>query len=182
MKGNKLRDKYLNTVHYTDKCLGEYFEAVKKKSWYNKTVFILMADHAHRLPENRQSYEQRRHWIPFVLFGPALKKQMVATINEKIASQTDFPNFLLAQLGLNNQMFHWGKDFSDPYSPDYALYTFEDGFGLVQKEQSIVFDNTSRKMICLKNPAYSDSLTTKMLKQGQAYLQKLTREFYDLSD
>lgn len=40
---------YIKSVHYADKCLGEFINYVKKHDEYNKTLFVLYGDHAAQL-------------------------------------------------------------------------------------------------------------------------------------
>lgn len=40
---------YIKSVHYADKCLGEYLDYVRSSSEYDKTLFVLYGDHAAQL-------------------------------------------------------------------------------------------------------------------------------------
>ena len=41
---------YLKSVHYADKCLGEFFDALEKNGLLDNTVIVLYGDHDARLP------------------------------------------------------------------------------------------------------------------------------------
>ncbi|MGN1000497.1 MAG: LTA synthase family protein [Bacilli bacterium] len=49
MEDTKLGN-YLKSVHYADKCLGEFFEALEKNGLLENTVIVLYGDHDARLP------------------------------------------------------------------------------------------------------------------------------------
>lgn len=49
MEDTKLGN-YLKSVHYADKCLGEFFEALEKNGLLDNTVIVLYGDHDARLP------------------------------------------------------------------------------------------------------------------------------------
>lgn len=49
MEDTKLGN-YLKSVHYADKCLGEFFEALEKNGMLEDTVIVLYGDHDARLP------------------------------------------------------------------------------------------------------------------------------------
>ena len=49
MEGTKLGN-YLKSVHYADKCLGEFFENLDKNHLLDNTVIVLYGDHDARLP------------------------------------------------------------------------------------------------------------------------------------
>ena len=38
-------DPYLNSIHYTDRCLGEFIDTVKRVGLWENTLFVLIADH-----------------------------------------------------------------------------------------------------------------------------------------
>ncbi|MBV5337748.1 MAG: sulfatase-like hydrolase/transferase, partial [Deltaproteobacteria bacterium] len=41
-----LEKDFVNSVAYTDHGIGEFFALARKESWYDSTLFILMADHS----------------------------------------------------------------------------------------------------------------------------------------
>ena len=51
MEDTKLGN-YLKSVHYADKCLGEFFEALDKNKLLENTVIVLYGDHDARLPDS----------------------------------------------------------------------------------------------------------------------------------
>ena len=55
MEDTKLGN-YLKSVHYADKCLGEFFDALDKNGLLENTVIVLYGDHDARLPE--EDYER----------------------------------------------------------------------------------------------------------------------------
>ena len=50
MENTKLGN-YLKSVHYADKCLGEFFESLKENGLLKNTVIVLYGDHDARLPK-----------------------------------------------------------------------------------------------------------------------------------
>lgn len=48
--------KYLQSVHYADKCLGEFIKYVKTHDEYNKTLFVFYGDHAAQLSRKQYGY------------------------------------------------------------------------------------------------------------------------------
>ena len=55
MEDTKLGN-YLKSVHYADKCLGEFFAALEENGMLENTVIVLYGDHDARLPE--EDYER----------------------------------------------------------------------------------------------------------------------------
>ena len=50
---NTTMGNYIKSVHYADKCLGEFIDYVKKHDEYNKTLFVLYGDHAAQLSKKQ---------------------------------------------------------------------------------------------------------------------------------
>lgn len=167
---------YKNTVHYTDKSLGSYFEKAKKEAWYHNTLFILVADHGHIYPKGRTYNEPLRYKIPLLFYGDVIKKEYRGKTVSKFGSQTDIAATILNQLNSNNQAFHWSKDLLNQETPSFAFYTFEDGFGWVSDEEFFVFDNAIQKIV-LQKTNLNEVQNTEMINQGKAYLQSLYQEY-----
>ena len=71
--GNDLPSQFRKAAHYTDQCLKDFFDKAKKEAWYKNTLFVLVADHGHRLPkEYNTAYELKKFRIPLVFFGEVM--------------------------------------------------------------------------------------------------------------
>lgn len=180
-KGHKTSDMYKNTVHYTDKCISEYLESAKSKSWYNNTIFIITSDHAHSMPNNRLANDPVRHHIPLIFFGNVLKPEFKGTVNSKIGSQIDLPAMVLSQLGLAFKQFRRSKNLFNEFAPEFAYYTFDNGFGLINKSQTIVYDHDAN-MVVFKDNNVPKNLEEQNLALGKAYLQNMMEEYIHLNN
>ncbi len=85
-----------------------------------------------------------------------------------IGSQQDIAATLLGQLGVEHKDFLFSKNMLSDATPKFAFFTVNDAFGVVSEENSLIFDNKSKKVLYDKGtkPGYN-------IKRGQAYLQKL---------
>lgn len=173
---------YRNTVHYTDRCLGDYMKSAKQQPWFERTLFVILADHAHFLPLYRKHNEPQRHRIPFLLLGGALKKEFRGKTIEKVAGQIDVPAILLSQLELAHDDFPWSKNTLNPYSPGFAFYAFDEGFGWVNDRQSLVYDHQLKQVVSLRHDSLSASENDLFLKQGKVYLQQLMEAYINFND
>ena len=43
---NRLEDKYLNSIAYTDSCVGDFVEKLKRLPVWDNTLIVFVADHA----------------------------------------------------------------------------------------------------------------------------------------
>ncbi len=168
---------YINTVHYTDKCLGELIAGMKQQSWFNNSLIVIVADHAHTCPAKHEYNSAPRHHIPFLLLGGALKDEYKGKTNNHISSQVDFPATILSMLKLKHDQFHWSNDVLNVTSPQSAFYAFDDGFGWINNRQQLVYDHKLKQVIFQKNDSMNTGENDLYIKQGKAYLQMLMDEY-----
>ncbi|MCQ2235741.1 MAG: LTA synthase family protein [Bacteroidales bacterium] len=136
---------YLNSVFYTDSCLGAFIDKAKSSGLWDNTLYIMVADHGHGGPNNVGNDDKMRYRIPLVLTGGALCVSDT-TIN-KVGSQIDIVSTLLPQLDIDAKAFKFSKNLLSPEAPSYAFYDFNDGFGYVDEKQYVVYDNQGKQFM-----------------------------------
>lgn len=160
---------FKKSAWYTDYCLGKYFAHAKNEPWFANTIFILVADHGHRLPLNRSFDAPLIRRIPMLIFGNPLKKELIGTKVEAIGNQNDLPATLLSALNYSHTEFAWSRDLmvktENPFaylSLDYAIsWVHQKGNTIVRldsKEESVSADSTQNRI-------------------AKAYLQQLYKSF-----
>ena len=173
--GNDVTDKFRSTAHYTDQSLKEFFTSAAKEDWYKNTLFVLVADHGHRLPTNKHEiYMARRSQVPLLFAGDVLKREYKGKRINVLGSQGDIPATLLAQTGLDHKAFYWSKNLMNPNIRQFAFNSFDNGFLWIEKDGQVAFDNNNRKVINAEAAPASEKL---MVRRGQAVLQKVYQEF-----
>lgn len=175
-----VNDKYRNTMHYADSCLYAYIKQAQQQPWYKNTLFVLVADHSCKFPKGRNNYEIKRHHIPMLLMGGALKKNYVGTINSRIASHLDIPSTLLAQMNVKATNFPRSKNIFNKYAPAFAYYAFDNGFGILSENKQIIFDHNQQKD--LLEHSVSDTLANRLQDWGKAFLQTNFQENLDYAE
>lgn len=168
--------QYRNTVHYTDRCLGAFLDDARKQDWYANTLIVIMADHGHYLPHHLQAFSERRHRIPFLITGGALRDELRGARADTYGSHVDVAPTLLAQLGLPRARFAWGRDLFDPGTRHDAFWTFNDGFGIADSTQAVVFDEAGQRLIELRDSTNTQD-AERLLRQGKAQLQLLIDQY-----
>ncbi len=164
--------QFKNSINYTDKCLGDFFREVKKLPIWDSTLFIIVADHGHRLPSSYSSFEEGKFRIPMLWLGGALSVK--DSIVSKTGSQYDIAATLLRQLKIDRSAFVFSKDILSAANNGFALYTYTDGFGFVTDTSLMVYDNTSNKFIVERN---GDNETG---QKGKALFQTYQKHFSKL--
>ncbi len=178
-EGSSENDLFRNTAHYADKCLYDYIAQAKKQKWYDNTLFIVTADHAHKHPRERNYNEPLRHHIPMLICGGALKDEYKGKVISKTASQLDMAATILGQLQIKNDEFKWSKNFLNKYSKGFAFYTFDNGFGFITDSTEVVYDQNLKANIIARNKIQGADYN-QSLKQGKALLQIVFQEYIDL--
>jgi phosphoglycerol transferase MdoB-like AlkP superfamily enzyme len=175
-----VNDKYRNTMHYADSCLYTYMKQAQQQPWYQNTLFVLVADHSCRFPKARNNYEVKRHHIPMLLLGGALKKEYIGTVNSRVASHLDIAATLLAQMHLPSSAFPRSKNMFNKYAPKFAYYTFDNGFGIISANKQIIYEHNQQKDL-LEHPV-SDTLANRLQDWGKAFLQTNFQENLDYAE
>ena len=161
-----LEDPYLNSVAFTDSCIGSFVDKLKELPVWQNTLIVLISDHGYRYPSPMLDYEPRRFHIPMIWLGGAVKEPAIIDI---YANQTDLAATLLSQLKLPHDQFTFSRDILDPGYPKYSFYTFSNGFGYIDSTGVSVYDNESNRPL-LEEPS-TDSKTR--LDNGKVLLQTL---------
>jgi phosphoglycerol transferase MdoB-like AlkP superfamily enzyme len=175
---NDTEDDYHNSVLYGDSCLGDFLTKAKASEWYANTLIVIVSDHSHQAYTHRPiSTAEYRH-IPMLITGGALAKHFRGKTFDQIASQVDIGKTLLNQLNFNSDSLFWSKDLMNPYSPKFAYFELNTGFGWISKDGYVAYDILNG--IELQNTYNNDSLKEINYHYGKAYLQEVFQEFIDL--
>ncbi len=68
----KYKNKYLNSVAYTDSCLGVFVDGLKSSGKWKNTLLIITADHGTIRPDNAPIFDTANFRIPLLLTGGVL--------------------------------------------------------------------------------------------------------------
>lgn len=159
---------FLNSCFYTDSSIGVFIEEAKKKTWWENSVVIFVADHGHRFPGNKQAKDKEKFRIPLMMIGGAVKRD---TVIHTFAGHTDIANTLLAQLGKPSKQFRFSKNILSKDVRSFATYFFNDGYGYVDSTNYLVFDNAGKQF--MHNEVLHDSI----IDIGKAYQQILYSDY-----
>lgn len=163
LEGNDRETKYINSVYYTDSCLGVFFNKIKKTEVWNNTLFILVADHGSRMPGNSQNHQINKFQIPMLWLGGVLSDSI--KVNNKVGSQIDISATLLNQLSLNSKQFIYSKDLFNKESASFAYYAFNDGCAYISDSSKLVYDNIDGRLLVKEGEFENDLIKAKAIEQ-----------------
>lgn len=165
-------DPILNSFAYTDSCLGNFINRLKKEKLWDNLLIICLPDHGvtYRPAGLNNHTDPRVFHIPMLWLGGAVKKP--CTI-QTLASQTDLPATLLNQLNIEHADFLFSRDvLSSNYLYPFAFYTFNNGLGFRDSTGISVYDNDAQKAI-FEHPESPNGEISLRMKRGQAILQSV---------
>ncbi len=177
LKDIKLEKDFVNAAHYTDRCLGNFFDKIKKESWYDSTLILIMADHSHVSYLNHPLHTFEYHKIPLLITGGALKDSLRGKHYIKITSNVNITATLLRQLHLPSEKFKWSMDMFNPYTPRVAYFELNRGYGWKRPDGEIVQDIINNYFFVKK--CKNKQACPKLEKEGRSYIQVLFEEFMD---
>jgi phosphoglycerol transferase MdoB-like AlkP superfamily enzyme len=133
---NSPKNTVENAVKYADYALGQYLDKAKNSSYWDNTIFLVVADHNSRVygPESVPVY---RFHIPGLILGGGIKPQVF----RPVASQIDLAPTLLSLMGVANTNPMIGHDLTEPYyqdMPGRALLQFHATFGFMEGNHLVV--------------------------------------------
>ena len=157
---------FVNTVAFADSCIGHFIDKFKQLPAWKNSLVVFVADHGFRYPDNLTDFEPRRFHIPMLWIGGAIAEPRTI---DTFGNQTDLAATLLNQLGLPTDEFTFSKDIMNPQMPHYAFYSFNNGFGFIDKDGATVYDNEGNKVL-FEEPKTGSELR---LEKGKVLLQTL---------
>ncbi len=171
-------NKFRSTAYYTDSVIFDFIEKAKQESWYKNTLFVLIADHGHRLPTEKWDLSQpNRFHIPLVFFGDVIKKEYRGKVISRIGNQTDLATTLLQQLGASSKRYPWSRDLFNPTTAEVAFYNSKDAFGIITKGQALSFDNVGKSINFQADPSFPKAKSDSLLNIAKAYYQGVYNQF-----
>lgn len=174
--GGEEPERFKKAAYYTDYCLYNYFKEAQKQSWYKNTLFVLVADHGHRLPKNRNMDFPEGRRITALITGEALMDDLRGKMFDKITNQNDLPAIILAALKLPHTNFEWSRNVFNESVKEFAYYSNENALGWVTPQQNIVYSFNSEKVDEIQYKSQT-KLNDTILMQAKAYLQTLYEHY-----
>lgn len=167
IKGSSNEAKYLNSVAYTDSCLGVFIDVFRKSPLWDNTLLIVTSDHGTLPPGPTDITETASYRIPLIWSGGVVDSLQRIEI---ITQQVDFGTSLVHQLGWEADSSKFAKDFFT--SHPFAFYALDLGWGYVTPEGEYYFDQNIRDFARKPKLKTSDDL-----KFPKAYMQVLHDDF-----
>jgi len=133
------------SIGYTDYSLRKFFEVAATKPWFDKTIFVITADHTQKSDQPKYADLIGPWRVPFLIYTPGLKD--VKTSVDRITQHVDIVPSVLDLLGVEwpeRQLI--GQSVFDEAKPGRAFnYTFY-GYWWIDPEIMIDFGRDSHPL------------------------------------
>jgi len=93
-------------VKYTDFAIGQFIDTARAKPWFDRTLFVIVADHTHK-GRGRTELPITNYHIPMIVYSP---KHVAPRRVDTIASQIDVGPTILALLNFSYGSRFFGHD------------------------------------------------------------------------
>ena len=93
-------------VKYTDFAIGQFIDAARAKPWFDRTLFVVVADHTHK-GRGRTELPPENYHIPLIVYAPG---HVAPGRVDTIASQIDVAPTILGMLGFGYRSRFFGHD------------------------------------------------------------------------
>ncbi len=124
-----------NAVKYADYAVGYFIDKAKKSSYWDDTVFLIVADHDER-PRGSSLVPVSSYHIPGLILGAGIEPK----IYDKVTSQIDLMPTLYTLLGIKGKAPYIGQDIflrSSDY-PGRALMQFANNHAYMLGDQVVI--------------------------------------------
>lgn len=167
----RLDDKIPNAFAYTDHCLGQFVERLRKSPAWRNLLIVCLPDHGFQYPSDI-THEQHHHNSMLWIGGAVRQHRVVSTL----MNQSDMPATLLGQLRIPHKEYTFSRDvFSTDYKYPFAFFTFKEGFGFADSTGHTVYGIISDKINedSARNGKTSETETAVRVNRGKAILQSI---------
>lgn len=166
----KFDDEKVNSFYYTDSCIGDMIDKLKKSPRWKNLLVIITADHGIAVRPEQGLADEMVIRIPMIWTGGAVKE--VRNI-DKIINQSDLPATLLGQMRLPHDEFIFSRDvMSKSYVYPTAFHCYNGGITFADSTGMTTYDLDGLRSIFAPDEARE--------RKAKATLQKLYRKIADM--
>lgn len=165
-------DLFRGAAWYTDRCLGNYFEKMRTQPFFQNTIFILAADHGHRLPKEHDYENPGARRMTLMIYSPLLKQQFRNQVIESIGGQHDLAATVLSQLGMDHKEYEWSNNLLNDSRKNFAYISLDYAIGWLTPSGYFKIRLDDR-------PDKSETALPEEMQVARSYMQVLYQRYLD---
>lgn len=159
----KTKEPETQIVEYADWAIGNFLNKARKQSWYNNTIFVILADHGKLVGKVSGELPESYNHIPLIIFGPGVQNKRV----DKLANQVDIMPTLMSILGISYQYDGFGIDQTKDERP-LVFYSADNQIVARTANRCYIYEPKTNRAFCYN------------IKGNQLQQAKFTAEFEPL--
>ncbi len=97
-------------AEYTDYALKRFFDTAKKASWFQNTIFVMVADHTNQIFYEEYQKPINRFAVPILIYKP---NSDLVGVDDDLAQQIDIYPTILDMIGYKKPFRSWGRSLFD---------------------------------------------------------------------
>lgn len=174
--------KICASINYGDYALKRFFKEAKKQSWYNNTLFVLLADHTPAT--STPVFNQRTHMfrIPIAFYDPG--GNLKAERSNKPFQQLDVMPTLLDLLNIETSYYAFGNSYYSPEGGEAITYIsgsyhyFKDGHMVVYSDEKAqnLYNYTLKKVDLQDSLSYYKKESKMVENKIKAMIQRYNHD------
>ncbi|MCH2101522.1 MAG: sulfatase-like hydrolase/transferase, partial [Planctomycetes bacterium] len=133
-----------NVLRYSDDTLGAFFASIRDEPWFEKTLFVITADHVSGVRGGDLPMPERFR-VPCLLLGPGIG----AAVDPRTSSQLDILPTIVEELGWDAAYSGLGRSLLDEREPSNhgAMMVIGDDAVMRKEGPSWLVRNIKRRLI-----------------------------------
>ena len=164
-------------VKYTDYAIGKFINDMKRKPWFDSTVFVIVADHCAR-SDGKSELPINKYQIPLMIYSPA---NVEPGRMDRLMSQIDLGPTLLGMLNFSYSSKFFGYDiFKLEPGRERAFISTYQSLGYLKHDTLIMLQPQQRKFTFIPNQdgsALPVEENSKLLREAIAWYQTASYSF-----
>lgn len=159
-------------IGYSDHALREFFAYAQTQPWFERTLFVLTADHTNQLARPEYTNAVGLYRVPIAFYCPAL---LSAEERPGVVSQTDIMPSVLNFVGYDKPYFAFGEDaLTQNKQHDFAVCYNHPVFQIMSDSLLLQFDG--ERVTAMENYKSGEPCNVEedMLQYLKAYIQQYT--------
>lgn len=138
---HKYKDPFMNSIAYTDSCLGVLLDRLKNDGKWGNTVVMITADHGTTSPEHSAAILPQNYRVPLCIIGGTIKDTLVI---DQVVSQLDIPTTLINE---PEAMSEWKFSHTLNAPSGIAFYTYYNGLVYIKEDSLNYYDLPQKKYL-----------------------------------
>jgi len=167
-KFNKSENPFLNSILYADYALKSFFEKTQNEEWFDRTLFVITADHTSQSFTTKYNNRLGMYKIPLIFYAP---NAIIPYRDQRVCQQSDIYPTIIDFLGIQGTSIGFGQSLMDKDSPSFAINFINDSYQYIEGNYCIHFDG--EKTYALYDRIQDPALLNNLIEQKKEEATKL---------